>query len=233
MGKITLALVVFASISAYKLGSRFLKEEKFNSPFPDFFWGPKSLQSQKEDTNIYPFKINVTDKDLAALQQSLKSELKSGRLQPPLEDIAFEYGFNTNTLTTVIDYWLNKYDWRSREKLLNRHPHFKTKIAGIDIHFQHAKSTNTGRYKKTLPLLVIHGWPGSFVEHQKLIPLLTNPQESDINFEVSVANEEFLQYPPDLLKFEFKIFLNFTGNRAVVARLWFLRGSSATWHGTG
>ena len=184
MGKITLILVALAAIAAYKLGSDFLKEEVFDSPFPDFFWGPKSLQSQKEDTKVYPFKISVDEKVLTALKQSLKSELNSGRLHAPLEDVAFEYGFNTNQLKTVIDYWLNKYDWRSREKLLNRHPQFKTKIAGLDIHFQHIKSANSKKYKKTLPLLILHGWPGSIVEHQKLIPLLTDPKDSEINFEV-------------------------------------------------
>jgi juvenile hormone epoxide hydrolase len=36
--------------------------------------------------------------------------------------------------------------------------------------------------------LVLHGWPGSFVEHQKLIPLLTDPKDSDLNFEVIVPS---------------------------------------------
>jgi pimeloyl-ACP methyl ester carboxylesterase len=41
-----------------------------------------------------------------------------------------------------------------------------------------------GKKKATRPLLLLHGWPGSFVEFQKAIPLLLEPKDSDINFEV-------------------------------------------------
>jgi len=88
----------------------------------------------------------------------------------------------------VGDYWLNKYDWKAREKLLNKYPQFKTNIQGIDIHFQHVKSSNNGKYKKTRPLLLLHGWPGSFVEFQKVIAELIDPKNSDINFELVIPS---------------------------------------------
>lgn len=38
---------------------------------------------------------------------------------------------------------------------------------------------------KILPLLIIHGWPGSVVEFQKIIPMLTTPRsDRDFVFEV-------------------------------------------------
>jgi len=91
-------------------------------------------------------------------------------------------------LKKVGDTWLNKYDWRAREKLLNKYPQFKTSIQGIDVHFQHVKSSNNGKYKKTRPLLLLHGWPGSFVEFQKVIPELIDPKNSDINFELIIPS---------------------------------------------
>jgi juvenile hormone epoxide hydrolase len=165
-----------------------LSDVELTHTFPDQYWGPPGTQNEKEDITIKPFKISVEEKVVTNLKRKLKEELESGRFTPPLEGIGFEYGFNSKYLKEVTTYWLNKYDWRSREKLLNQFPSFKTKISGLNIHFQQVKSKNNGKYKKTRPLLVLHGWPGSFVEHQKFIPLLTDPVNSDINFEVIVPS---------------------------------------------
>ena len=155
---------------------------------PEFYWGPKSKAGLKEDTSIRPFSIQISDNVLADLKTRLKLEtsVEGNRLVPPLEGIGFQYGFNTKFLPTITNYWLNKYDWRAREKLLNKYPQFKTTISGIEIHFQHIKpsAASSAKYKKTRPLLLLHGFPGSFVEFQKLIPLLIDPKDSEINFEV-------------------------------------------------
>lgn len=147
---------------------------------PDAFWGPKSDEGKKEDTSIRPFKITADVEDLKA---RLKRELDSNRLVPPLEGVGFEYGFNTNFLKKVGEYWLNKYDWKAREKLLNKYPQFKTEIGGLDIHFYHVKPAAKSGVT-TRPLLVLHGWPGSIVEFQKIIPLLSEPKNSKYNYEV-------------------------------------------------
>ncbi|CAG7826289.1 unnamed protein product, partial [Allacma fusca] len=98
------------------------------------------------------------------------------------------YGFNSNHLKTIGNYWLSKYDWRTREKLLNKYPQFTTTIGGLKIHFQHVTSTNNSKYRKTRPLLLLHGWPGSFIEFQKIIPLLIDPKDSDVNFELVIPS---------------------------------------------
>lgn len=115
--------------------------------------------------------------DLVDLEDRLK---RASRLTAPLEGIGFQYGFNTNFLKTVQDYWLNTYNWRKQEAYLNSFPQFKTKIGGLDIHFVHVKPKGAqNQKKKVLPLLLLHGWPGSFVEFTKIIPLLTKESESD------------------------------------------------------
>lgn len=70
-------------------------------------------------------------------------------------------------------YWIEEFDWRAVEKKLNTIPQFKTeiKVEGfdpIDIHFVHQKSDVKG----AIPLLFLHGWPGSFLEVTKMLPLL-------------------------------------------------------------
>ena len=111
---------------------------------------------------------------------------KSTRLTAPLEGIGFQYGFNTEYLKKVKDYWLNTYDWRKQEAYLNTFQHFKTNVQGLDIHFIRSKpSKEVAKKKKVLPLLLLHGWPGSFVEFTKIIPLLTEESnEHDFVFEV-------------------------------------------------
>ena len=112
---------------------------------------------------------------------------RNHRFTPPLENTAFEYGFNTGLMKKVVEHWANGYDWRAQESYMNTFPHFKTKMAGLDIHFIHVKPSDTS--KPVLPLLLLHGWPGSFVEFLKIIPLLTQEREGyDFTFEVIVPS---------------------------------------------
>ena len=69
------------------------------------------------------------------------------------------------------DYWLNDYDWRTREAYFNRFPQFTTKIEDLDLHFIHHPSPNPD----AMPLLITHGWPGSVVEFHKIIEPLADP----------------------------------------------------------
>jgi epoxide hydrolase len=71
----------------------------------------------------------------------------------------------------VADYWANEYDWRRRERGLNRFDHFLTEIDGLDVHFIHQRSP----HPEAVPLLITHGWPGSIVEFHKVIEPLTDP----------------------------------------------------------
>nr|QEQ91642.1 juvenile hormone epoxide hydrolase 2-like protein [Laodelphax striatellus] len=134
----------------------------------------------RSDTKIEPFKINVPTQVLEDLNRRLDA---TRELTPPLKDAAFTYGFNTNKLKSVIDFWRNKYNWRQREKYLNSLPQFKTNIGSVEVHFIHVKPAQTKM--KTLPLILLHGWPGSVREFYELIPLLTTPQKDrDFVFEV-------------------------------------------------
>lgn len=72
----------------------------------------------------------------------LKSRLEDAApFTEPLEGVAFEYGFNTNKLKEVVDYWKNTYipKWPERQEFLNQFSHFKTQIQGLDIHYIHVK----------------------------------------------------------------------------------------------
>lgn len=73
----------------------------------------------------------------------------------------------------TIEFWRTTYDWRVEEARLNKMPQFMTQIDvegfdALDIHFVHSKSSDA----KGIPLLFVHGWPGSFAEVEKILPKL-------------------------------------------------------------
>ena len=118
-------------------------------------------------TEVVPFTIHVPDAALA----DLKERLARTRLPDTIEGTGWTYGTDPAYLKELITYWREKFDWREQERRLNAFEQFKTNIDGIDVHFIHRRSTQPG----ALPLLITHGWPGSFVEFTKVIGPLTNP----------------------------------------------------------
>lgn len=68
--------------------------------------------------------------------QDLHRRIDSVRLTPPLEDVRFHFGFNSKYLSKVLSYWRNDFDWKKQVEILNRYPHFKTKIEGTFAQLQ-------------------------------------------------------------------------------------------------
>ena len=67
---------------------------------------------------------------------------------------------------------MNDYDWRAHEKVLNKTlNHFTVQVNTINLHFVHQRSQSPN----AIPLILIHGWPGSFLEFTEVIPKLVNP----------------------------------------------------------
>jgi len=114
-----------------------------------------------------PFIIAVDD----AVLLDLKERLDATRWPDEIADSDWAFGTDWQYLRTLIDYWRTSYDWRAQEAMLNRFHHFTVPIDGIDLHFAHEQ----GEGRAPLPLLLTHGWPGSFVEFHEFIPLLTHP----------------------------------------------------------
>ncbi len=116
---------------------------------------------------IRPFEIAISDEVLNDLKQRL-----ANTRWPEKETVKdWSQGIPLAYTQEVCDYWLNSYDWRAREQLLNKYSQFMTELNGLDIHFIHARSA----HPDARPLLMTHGWPGSIVEFQKVIGPLIDP----------------------------------------------------------
>jgi len=174
--KLLLLLVAVLSVLLF-----LFLEDKLISPgeLPELTETCWSKRCDKQD-KIEKFTINVSQEELKDLKSRINLDLK--RLAKPLDNSQFQYGFNGNYLQQLAKYWTESYDWKSQEKLLNSFPQYRTRIDGLDIHFLHAKPTNT-KGKKIVPLLLVHGWPGSVVEFLDIIPILT-AGDDNIAYEV-------------------------------------------------
>ncbi len=116
---------------------------------------------------IRPFVVQVPDPVLDDLQ----TRLRATRYPDELSGAEWDYGTNLAYQRELITYWADEFDWREQERQINAFDHYKTMIDGLDIHFIHQRSPVEG----ATPLLISHGWPGSFLEFMKVIGPLTDP----------------------------------------------------------
>ena len=132
---------------------------------------PSPGQAGAENSSaIRPFKAHIPDSVLADLRRRLAETKWPGQLP----GTTWEYGADISKVRELANYWQKDYDWRAQEALINRFDQFTTEIDGQTIHFIHERSPRTD----AIPLMLIHGWPGSIVEFLALIDPLTRPKGS-------------------------------------------------------
>jgi pimeloyl-ACP methyl ester carboxylesterase len=122
--------------------------------------GPKAVK---------PFQIHVPNEVLSDLHR----RLANARWPDQLPGTSWEYGADIHTVRELATYWQNGFDWRAEEKRINRFHQFTTQIDGQTIYFICERSAR----RSAIPLLLIHGWPGSILEFLSLIEPLTNPPD--------------------------------------------------------
>jgi len=118
-------------------------------------------------STIKPFTIAVPQSKLDDLRERL------GRTFWPSTIEGQNYGGPALAQMKELTRQAATFDWRKKEAELNKLPNFTTQIDGQDIHFIHVKSKEPG----AIPLLLIHGWPGSVVEFLDQVGPLTAPAQ--------------------------------------------------------
>ncbi len=117
--------------------------------------------------NIVPFRIDISNAELADLQRRLRATRWPDAETPN----DWSQGIPLAYVQEVCRYWAEEYDWRATEARLNTLDQFRTTLDGLGIHFLHIRSS----YESAMPLVMTHGWPGSIVEFLKVIAPLTDP----------------------------------------------------------
>jgi pimeloyl-ACP methyl ester carboxylesterase len=119
------------------------------------------------DRRPEPFTLRVPDEAVADLRERLARTRFPDQAPGP----SWAYGTDVAYLRELVDHWRDGFDWRAQETRLNAVPQFKVPLHGIALHYLHVP----GRGPDPLPLLLLHGWPGSVLEFLELIPLLADP----------------------------------------------------------
>ena len=116
---------------------------------------------------VTPFTLAIPEATLDDLRRRLEAVR-----WPDAETVpGWEQGVPLAKMQAVRDYWLDKYDWRRCEAMLNGMGQHRTRIDGLDIHFLHVRSPEPN----ALPMILTHGWPGSVLEFAKVVGPLTDP----------------------------------------------------------
>jgi hypothetical protein len=102
---------------------------------------------------VTPYTIDIPDERLAAIMA--KIEAYDWSQLPDAGGLAS----GSMTRSRLVTYWQDSYDWRKVERRLNQLPNFMTDLEGERIHFIHVQGSGSKP-----PLLLLHGWPGSFLE---------------------------------------------------------------------
>jgi len=127
---------------------------------------------------IEPFTPRVPDSAI----EDLRARLERTRFPDALPDTGWTYGADLDTMRTLRDHWLHRFDWRAQEAELARWHHHRAPDLGI--HFVHER----GAGPRPFPLVITHGWPGSFLEILPIVPLLTHPPDPADAFDVVVPS---------------------------------------------
>jgi pimeloyl-ACP methyl ester carboxylesterase len=117
--------------------------------------------------DVQPFRVEIPESVL----EDLRGRLAATRWPDAIEGAGWDYGVRLEALQELARYWAARFDWRSVEARVNAFPNFLADIDGLRIHFLHIR----GRGPDPFPLVLTHGWPGSFLEMLRVAPLLADP----------------------------------------------------------
>ncbi|KAH8919531.1 alpha/beta-hydrolase [Atractiella rhizophila] len=148
------------------------------------FSAAAALATQNHSHDVRPFRVDIPQKSI----NRMNSLIQDYRLPSSFSGSGWDHGSPTAWLSALKEQWLTKFSWREHEKEINSYQHFTTKIENVTLHFIHEKS----KHQNSVPVLLLHGWPGSFLEFLPVIRPLqqvgSNPQGDQVSFDVIVPS---------------------------------------------
>ncbi|MCG2621294.1 epoxide hydrolase [Arthrobacter sp. I2-34] len=106
--------------------------------------------------------------------QRLRQRIDLTRWPEPFEAPDWSYGTDPDYLRELVAYWRDGFDFAAAEERLNALPNFRTEIDRLPVHHIHLRAEDAD----AVPVLLLHGWPGSVVEFLDVIPRLARPREA-------------------------------------------------------
>ena len=115
---------------------------------------------------VRPFEVTIPAPEVSRLYERLLSTRVP--TLPIVPGAGSDYGISHDWAKDLYKYWLESYSWPNAAKRITSWPHFTTDLEGLSIHFVHARSSK----EDAIPILLVHGWPGSFYEFSEVIDRL-------------------------------------------------------------
>lgn len=116
-----------------------------------------------------PFKIEIPQSTINRIME----RVRQFEWPDAPKDAGWGYGTDPVVMKEFVEYWLHGYEWYREQEIMNRLPHFTARVRDLDIHFIHLRSNAP----KRRPLIITHGWPGSFVEFMNVMEPLAYPEK--------------------------------------------------------
>lgn len=126
-------------------------------------------------TDIHPFDPHIAKPEVDRFYR----KLHDSRLpkEPVVPDAGEDYGPPLPWVHKLYKYWSQSYDWNAAQAQISSWHHFTTQLEDMTIHFVHEPAKKNA--DKAIPILLVHGWPGSWYEFSKCIDPLSNPKSDD------------------------------------------------------
>jgi len=126
--------------------------------------------------SVSPFKIDIAKEEVERLRRKLQDTRIP--LDPIVPEARRDYGPSIEWFHRLYNKWLHDFDWSSAQARLNRHQHYLADVEDegrkVQVHFTHTTSSRPD----AIPLILVHGWPGSFHEFDLVVDQLANPEQS-------------------------------------------------------
>ena len=74
----------------------------------------------------------------------LRARLERFRAAPDFGNDDWRYGMEGRVLRSLVDGWLDDYDWRRAEAEMNRYEHWRVEIDGVPIHYMMKRAATVG-----------------------------------------------------------------------------------------
>lgn len=116
-----------------------------------------------------PVPFEAPQLDVADLRNRLANAVYPTTIDSPE---SWESGTDLGALKSLAEYWRKSFDFKAFQQRLDRFPQFTISLNGLErVHFVHVRS----RRPDAIPMIMLHGWPGSYLEFTKVIEPLTDP----------------------------------------------------------
>jgi len=129
---------------------------------------------------MQPFEVRIGDDAL----KDVERRLLATRWLDERQSGSAGNGIETDLVRRHCAYWVEQFDWRALEARINRQPNFLVDVDGLRIHCIHRRSSRAD----AVPLMLIHGWPTSFLEFLDICDALAEPEGDAPPFHVIVPS---------------------------------------------